>query len=538
MFRFTRYLLFVLVLLSLLLAACGSGPADQAAPAATTSETGIESSGQEAPEPSSGETGGPKTGGTLQVAFQNEWAGLDPHTVSSYSSYQILNNVLEGLTTFDDDLNLQPGLAESWEQSEDGKTWTFHLRQGVKFHNGREMTADDVKWSFERLIDPATGAGNAGRVGPPETKIEVIDPTTVAITHPEPFGIFPQSIGFDKSTGIVAKESLEEDGTISIPIGTGPFKITDVQGTTRLVLERNEDYWQEGLPYLDQIIIEPIPDDTVRETALRSGEVDWILAIAPQSFDSLSNEDGITVSTAPQLSYDYIGINLTREPFSDVRIRQAIALAINRDELCQAGFFGLCETIQGPVGTGSPWYFDYAPYGQDVERAKQLMADAGYADGFEMELLPTTQYGETVRAAQVLQQQLAAIGIDATINAPEWSEWLELEGNFKYDAYICNWNGLIDADQYYYLQHRSDQVFNFTGYSNPEFDKLVDEGRSMSDFDKRYAIYEQANKILVDDAPYVYMYNKQEIRAFGDQVKGFVVRPDQANNFWNVWLDE
>jgi peptide/nickel transport system substrate-binding protein len=538
MFRFTRYLLFVLVLLSLLLAACGSGPADQAAPAATTSETGMESSGQEAPEPSSGETGGPKTGGTLQVAFQNEWAGLDPHTVSSYSSYQILNNVLEGLTTFDDDLNLQPGLAESWEQSEDGKTWTFHLRQGVKFHNGREMTADDVKWSFERLIDPATGAGNAGRVGPPETKIEVIDPITVAITHPEPFGIFPQSIGFDKSTGIVAKESLEEDGTISIPIGTGPFKITDVQGTTRLVLERNEDYWQEGLPYLDQIVIEPIPDDTVRETALRSGEVDWILAIAPQSFDSLSNEDGITVSTAPQLSYDYIGINLTREPFSDVRVRQAIALAINRDELCQAGFFGLCETIQGPVGTGSPWYFDYAPYGQDVERAKQLMADAGYADGFEMELLPTTQYGETVRAAQVLQQQLAAIGIEATINAPEWSEWLELEGNFKYDAYICNWNGLIDADQYYYLQHRSDQVFNFTGYSNPEFDKLVDEGRSMSDFDKRYAIYEQANKILVDDAPYVYMYNKQEIRAFGDQVKGFVVRPDQANNFWNVWLDE
>jgi peptide/nickel transport system substrate-binding protein len=538
MFRFTRYLLFVLVLLSLLLAACGSGPADQAAPAATTSETGMESSGQEATEPSSGETSGPKTGGTLQVAFQNEWAGLDPHTVSSYSSYQILNNVLEGLTTFDDDLNLQPGLAESWEQSEDGKTWTFHLRQGVKFHNGREMTADDVKWSFERLIDPATGAGNAGRVGPAETQIEVVDPYTVAITHPEPFGIFPQSIGFDKSTGIVAKESLEEDGSISIPIGTGPFKITDVQGTTRLVLERNEDYWQEGLPYLDQIVIEPIPDDTVRETALRSGEVDWILAIAPQSFDSLSNEDGITVSTAPQLSYDYIGINLTREPFSDVRVRQAIAFAINRDELCQAGFFGLCEPIQGPVGTGSPWYFDYAPYGQDVERAKQLMADAGYADGFEMELLPTTQYGETVRAAQVLQQQLAAIGIEATINAPEWSEWLELEGNFKYDAYICNWNGLIDADQYYYLQHRSDQVFNFTGYSNPEFDKLVDEGRSMSDFDKRYSIYEQANKILVDDAPYVYMYNKQEIRAYGDQVKGFVVRPDQANNFWNVWLDE
>jgi peptide/nickel transport system substrate-binding protein len=484
------------------------------------------------------EEAGPRQGGTLNVAFQNEWAGLDPHTVSSYSSYQILNNVLDGLTFYDDDLNLIPWLAESWEQSEDGLTWTFHLREGVMFSNGREMTAEDVKWSFERLIDPATGAGNAGRVGPPETQIEVIDDYTVAITHPEPFGIFPQSIGFDKSTGIVAMESLDEDGSISVPIGTGPFQITDVQGTTQLTLERNEHYWQEGLPYLDQIIIEPIPDDTVRETALRGGEVDWVLAIAPQNFESLQEDPNIVVDTAPQLSYDYLGINLTREPFTDVRVRQAIAYAMDREQLCQAGFFGLCETLHEPVGDGSPWNFDYRPYDRDIERAQQLLADAGYPDGFEMELLPTTQYGETVRAAQVLQQQLADIGIEATINAPEWSEWLELEGNFLYDAYICNWNGLIDADQYYYLQHRTDQVFNFTGYSNPEFDELVEEGRSISDFDERYEIYEEANQILVDDAPYVYMYNKQEIRAYSPEVQGFVVRPDQANNFWTVWLDE
>jgi peptide/nickel transport system substrate-binding protein len=400
------------------------------------------------------------------------------------------------------------------------------------------MTAEDVKWSFERLIDPATGAGNAARVGPPETQIEVIDDYTVEITHPEPFGIFPQSLGFDRSTGIIAMESLEDDGTISVAIGTGPFMITEVEGTTRLVLEKHENYWQEGLPYLDSIVIEPIPDDTVRETALRGGEVDWVLAIAPQNFASLDEDPDVVVATAPQLSYDYIGINLTREPFDDVRVRQAIAYAINRDELCEAGYFGLCETVQGPVGPGSPWDFNYEPYGQDLDRARDLLEEAGYADGFEMELLPTTQYGETVRAAQVLQQQLAAIGIEATINAPEWSEWLELEGNFQYDAYICSWNGLIDADQYYYLQHRSGQVFNFTGYENEQFNELVDEGRSISDFDQRYDIYQQADQILVDDAPYVYMYNKQEIRAYGPQVHGFVVRPDQANNFWTVWLSE
>lgn len=480
----------------------------------------------------------PVEGGTLRAAFQNEWAGLDPHVVSSYSSYQILNNVLESPTFYDDDLNLTPWLAESWEQSEDGLTWTLSLREGVMFSNGREMTAEDVVWNFERLTDPETGSGNAGNVGGADATFAAVDTYTVEITTPDPIGILPQLMGLNKSTGIMAPESVEEDGTVRVPIGTGPFQISEIEGTTRILLTKNENYWQEGLPYLDAVEIVPIPDDTVRETALRGGEVDWVLAIAPQSFETLQADEDLTVATAPQLSYDYMGINLTREPFDDVRVRQAIAYAINRDELCAAGFFGLCEPVQGPVGTGSPWYFDYAPYDQDVERARELLAEAGYPDGFELELLPTVQYGETVRAAQVLQQQLAEVGIEASINAPEWSEWLELEGNFMYDIYICNWNGLIDADAYYYLQHTTDKVFNFTGYSNPEFDELMEAGRATSDFDERYEIYQQANQILVDDAPYVYMYNKQEIRAYQDYVNGFTVRPDQANNFWTVWLDQ
>jgi peptide/nickel transport system substrate-binding protein len=400
------------------------------------------------------------------------------------------------------------------------------------------MTAADVKWSFDRLLDPETGAGNAANVGPSGTQINVVDDYTVEIVHPEPVGILPQTLAFNKASGIIAQESLNDQGIIVQAIGTGPFKIAAIEGTTKIQLDKNEDYWQAGLPYLDAIEITPIPDDTVRETALRSGEVDWVLAIAPQNYESLDADPNVVVSTVPQLSYDYMGINLTREPFSDVRVRQAIALTLDREQIAEAGYFGLGVPIQGPTGPGSPWYFEYAPYDRDVEQAKQLLAEAGYPDGFEMELLPTVQYGETVRAAQVIQQQLAEIGITATINAPEWSEWLELEGNFKYDAYICNWNGLIDADQYYYLQHKSDQVFNFTGYNNPEFDDLVSEARTTSDFDERYQIYEQLNKTLVDEAPYIYMYNKLEVRAYGPNVKGFVTRPDQANNFWTVWLDQ
>lgn len=213
---------------------------------------------------------------------------------------------------------------------------------------------------------------------------------------------------------------------------------------------------------------------------------------------------------------------------------------MDREQICEAAYFGLCDPLYGgPIGAGSPWQYDYEPYASspDIAKAQELLAEAGYADGFEMEWLPTSAYQETVNAAQVLQAQMQQIGITSTINAPEWAEWLELEGNFRYDAYICSWNGLKDADQYFYLQHHTGLVFNFTGYSNPDFDALVTEGRGTSGFDERYGIYEQANQMLVDDAPYVFMYNKLEIRAFASNVNGFVVRPDQANNFWNVSLE-
>ncbi|MAU13287.1 MAG: ABC transporter substrate-binding protein [Anaerolineaceae bacterium] len=483
-----------------------------------------------------------ESGGTLRAAFQNDWESLDPQVTSSYSSLQILNNVLETLTTFDDNLELAPGLAESWEQSEDGLTWTFNLREGVMFSNGEELTADDVVFTYMRFLDPEGGfSGSKENIGPEGTVVEAVDDYTVTITTPEAVAIAPILLGLNKATGIIHPDSVEEDGSIITPIGTGPFMISEVEGTSRILLERNPNYWQEGLPYLDAVEIIPIPDDTVRETSLLGGEVDWVLAIAPQSFEALDANEEIIVETAPQLSYDYVGLNLTREPFDDVRVRQAISYAMDREQICQAAYFGLCDTLTGgPVGSGSPWQFDYTPYADapDLDKARELLAEAGYPDGFEMEWLPTSAYGETVRAAQVIQAQMQQIGIQSTINAPEWAEWLELEGNFMYDAYICSWNGLKDADQYYYLQHRTGLVFNFTGFSNPEFDELVDEGRTVSDFESRYDIYQQANEILVDEAPYIFMYNKLEIRAYDTGVNGFVVRPDQANNFWTVWLSE
>lgn len=480
----------------------------------------------------------PVAGGTLRAAWDAEWVSLDPHLSSAYSSFAVLANVVEGLTTFDDDIKLAPSLAESWEQSEDGLTWTFTLRQGVTFSNGRDFTSEDVLFSFQRIIDPTLGSGRVNSCGGADATFAAPDPYTFTITTTSPNGILPITVAGAAGCGIIAPESVGDDGQVVVPIGTGPFTIEDVVGTTSMTLVKNPNYWQEGFPLLDAVEITVIPEASVREAALLGGEVDWIMSPAPQSYDALKSNPNVVIGEAPLLQYSYMGVNLRRDPLSDVRVRQAMAYAIDREQICAAGEFGLCTAIEGPTAPGSPWYFDYAPYGRDVERARQLLAEAGYANGFDVELMPTSTYENTVRQAQVVQQNLAEVGIRATINAPEWAQWLELEGSGNYDVYLCGWIGLTDADLYYYLQHRTGEVFNFTGYSNPEFDQLVEEGRSITDFDQRFAIYERANQILVDDAPYIYFYSPLGLRAYTPEVKGFVTRPDLLNVLWTVWLDQ
>jgi peptide/nickel transport system substrate-binding protein len=400
------------------------------------------------------------------------------------------------------------------------------------------MTAEDVEYSFGRILDPKLGSGRVNSCGGKDAKVDASDATTFTITTSTPNAILPTTIAGAAGCAVIAKESVGADGQSVVPIGTGPFTIKDVQGTTSMKLIKNPTYWQTGAPLLEEVDIKVIPEGSVREAALLGGEVDWIMSPAPQSYQALKSNAEVVISESPLLQYSYMGVNLKRKPLDDKRVRQAIALSLNRQQICEAGNFGLCVPIQGPTEKSSPWFFDYSPYNQDIAKAKQLLAAAGLESGFDLELMPTATYEETVRQAQVVQQQLAAVGIRAKINAPEWAQWLELEGKGNYDTYLCGWIGLTDADSYFFLQHRTGEVFNFTGYSNPEFDKLVDEGRSISDFDKRYEIYKQANKILVDDAPYIYFYSPTGLRAFKPYVKGFVTRADLLNNLWSVWLDK
>lgn len=476
------------------------------------------------------------SGGTLVAAWAQEPVGLDPHITSAMSSYQVLENVIDNLITLDAEQNIVPALAHEWVVADDGLSVTFHLRDGVRFSNGTELTSEHVVASLRRLVDPETGSGNAWRMAGVNA-IEAPDASTVVLTLDSPNPSLLGHLASSKALGVFDPAGVA-DGTVNTrPVGTGPFMITDFQPGTRVLLERNPHYWQDGLPYLDAVDIRIIGDETVRRTALVTGEIDWAFWVPAQAVEELDARDDVIIDSTPAGQYYYIGVNTREGPLADVRVRQAIAHAVNRDNVVAAAEFGLAEVTQDPIPSSSAWSFGYAPYGYDPERARALLAEAGYPDGFEMEIMPTTFIEASIRASQVIQADLAAVGIRASIRTLEWAEWLQEQGEGNYDTYVCSWNGLIDPDDFYYAQHRTGEVFNFTGYSNPSVDQLLDEARMVSDFDERRELYAEINRQIVDDAPYIYLYNELWIHGYRPHVQGFSARADQAVRFVNTWLD-
>ena len=481
-------------------------------------------------------------GGTLIAAWAQDPVGLDPHVTSAYSSFQVLENVLDTLVELDAELNVVPSLATDWSVNEDGTVWTFELREDVVFSNGRPFTAEDVVYTYDRMLDPETASGNAYKIAG-LTDVEAVDDHTVRMTLDAPNSAFLGHLAIDKSVGIIARESVE-DGTINTaPIGTGPFVIADYQPGTMVLLEANDQYWKtdedgEPLPYLDAVELRIITDDSVRRSGLVAGDIHWAISVPPQSIEELEARDDVIVDRTAAPAYWYIGVNTEREPLDDPRVRQAISYAIDRGQITEAATFGTGVPTQDPIPSTSAWAFDYAPYEQDLEAARQLLQEAGVEGGFEMTVMPTTQYEESIRIAQVLQAQLAPLGIQVNIDTREWADWLETQGAGEYDTFVCSWNALIDPDDYYYAQHKTGEVFNFTGYSNPTVDELLVEGRRTSGFEERYPIYEQINQEIVDDAPYIYLYNPGNIQAYVPAVQGYEARGDQAIRFTDVWLDD
>jgi peptide/nickel transport system substrate-binding protein len=504
---------FVAIVLSAVLAACSGGE-------------GVDVDGE------GGSEGGGE-GGILTAAIGGEPDNLDPHNTSAYFSFQVLENVYDTLVEPDENLEMQPSIAESWETSEDQLTWTFKIREGVKFSDGSELTAEDVAYSYNRIIDEQLSSSYRFSA---VKSVKAIDPQTLEIKLSQPQPNLLAAVGGYAGMAIVSEDNVKSKDIKTNPIGSGPFMVEDFRSGDRIELVRNDEYWGDKPP-LDGVTFTFVKDPTVALQNLEGGEVQWTDNLPPQQVSSLMERDDLTVESVPSSDYWYLALNQNRKPFDDVDVRRAIAFAIDREAIVKGAKFGNATVNQTAIPEASSWYHEYAPYETDPEQAQQLLEDAGVSD-LSMELMVTSEYPETVSAAQVIADQLSDVGIDVEIRELDFTTWLDEQGKGNFDAFMLGWLGNIDPDEFYYAQHHSEGQFNFHGYSNPEVDQLLDDAKTETDTDERKQLYDQAAEIIVDDASYIYLYNPDVIQGWTPEVSGYEVRADRAIRFETTSLSE
>lgn len=470
------------------------------------------------------------TGGTLIAATAAEPDQLDPHVTSAYTSFQVLENVFDTLVEPDDSLVMVPALAESWEVSDDGLTYTFDLRDGVTWHDGSAFTASDVVYSFDRW-----GTNNGWRFGS-VTDVSAPDDDTVVFTLSAPAPNFLANLGAFKGMAIVQEANVESGDIQTAPIGTGPFKVEAWNIGDSVELVRNDDYWGE-VPALAGVTYRFIPDPTVALTSLQAGEVHWTDNLPVQQVSSLEGSADIVVESVPSNDYFYFAQNQARDPYGDVRVRQALAWAIDRDAIVQAAWFGNAAANQTAIPSTSGWYFDYAPYSRDLERAAALLEEAE-VEGLEIDLMVVSSETAAVTAAQVIAANLAEIGVTVNIRQLDSTTWIAEQGEGNFDIFMWSWIGNLDPSDFYYNQHHSTGSFNAQGYNNPEVDALLDGAAVETDPDARKALYDQAATLIVDDASYVYLANPDISQGYSPNVEGYTVRGDAAIRFKGASLAE
>jgi peptide/nickel transport system substrate-binding protein len=479
-----------------------------------------------------------RTGGTLRVGLSADPAELDPHKTSLTAAWHVLEHIYEGLVTTNAALEPVPVLAEEWEISEDGLTYTFKLRQGVTFHNGREFVADDVKYSYERILDPETASPNVSELGSIET-IEVVDPSTVIITLNAPDSSFLAKL-MGTSIAIVPKEEVEANGDLmQVAVGTGPFQFVEYVPNSVVTLERYPDYWEEGKPYLDGLEMQIVPDNTSRTTALVTGTVDFIEYAPVQDLPIFESDETIKVAGDQNTNIRYMAINVSREPFTDVRVRQAIAMVIDRGPIIDSAVFG-AGTATNILFPESYWAgFPSEIPEPDIEGAKQLLAEAGYPDGFKTSILSWAQYAFLSNAAIVIQEQLKQIGIEAELELQENAIYLEnyFAGNF--DLSVTGTSAYVDPNDVVLANFGTGESNNGIGYSNPEMDELIAQAMEETDQAERAKIYRRIQEIILEDVVWVNLFIANQYEAMKEYVMGYEHIPTGSNrSFQDVWLDQ
>ncbi|MEQ6203279.1 ABC transporter substrate-binding protein [Sulfitobacter sp. HNIBRBA2951] len=490
-----------------------------------------------------------KSGGNITVTYKDDVATLDPAIGYDWQNWSMIKSLYDGLMDYEPGTTeLRPGLAESYDISDDGMVFTFKLREGVKFHNGRVMTAEDVKYSLDRVTDPKTqspGAGFFGSIAGYDavssgeatglSGVKVVDDQTVEITLSRPDATFLHVMGLNFAS-VVAKEAVEAAGADfgKTAMGTGAFKLADWTIGQKLVFAKNEDYWRDGLPYLDSVTFEVGQEPIVALLRLQNGEVDVPGdGIPPAKFQEVMGdpEQAARVIEGGQLHTGYITLNVKMPPFDNVDVRKAVNMAINKERITQV-INGRAVPATQPLPPSMPGYTEgYAGYAYDPDAAKALLAEAGFADGFETELF-VMNTDPNPRIAQAIQQDLSKIGIKASIQSLAQASVIAAGGEADQAPMI--WSGGMawiadfpDASNFYGPILGCDGAvqggWNWSWYCNADADAMAVEADSMTDpskVDERLKMWSDIYMKIMEDAPWVPVFNEQRYTMKSERMGG------------------
>lgn len=467
---------------------------------------------------------------------------LDPHAVTAVNDFRILMNVYDGLTRYKDGtLEVEPALAESWEISDDGLTYTFKLREGVEFHDGTPLNAEAVKFNFDRMLDEdhpyhETGPFPLAFYFSAVDEVTAVDDLTVAFKLKEPFAPFLSNLAYPTGL-IVSPEAVKKSGKDfgRSPVGTGAFKFEEWQANSRVVITRNEDYWDGAAP-LEAVIYRPITDTNTRIAEMLSGGLDVMVEVPPDSLQQFRDDPNFNVHEQAGPHVWFLILNMKEGPFAKKEIRQAANYAINKKALVENILQGTAEIAAGPTPPAFAWAYneDLQPYPHDPEKARQLLEEAGY-DGEELSFYVTEGGSgmlDPIAMGTAIQADLQAVGMNVKIETYEWNTFLGkvnpgLAG--KADMAEMAWM-TNDPDTLPFLALRSEAWpdkggFNSGYYSNPKVDELLNKARTATDQAERAKLYKEMQTIVQDDAPWVFVANWKQNAVTGAGVENFKLQP-------------
>ncbi len=492
------------------------------------------------------------TGNTLVYGRGADSISLDPSQATDGESHKVSKEVFDTLVEYKKETTeVQPGLAESWETSSDGKTWTFHLRKGVKFQDGTDFNADAVAFNFNRWMDPKDPThkggdfsyysymfgGFKGDAGHVIKAVTAVDPNTVKFELNKPQGPFLNNLAME-SFGIASPTAVKKDPVAfnQHPVGTGPFTFVSWKKNDSIVLEKNKDYWQAGKPKLDKIIFRSIPDNAARFTALQSGDIDIMDGMNPDDAAVVKGNSNLQLFEQQGMNVAYLAFNTTKKPFDNVKVRQAINYAVNKQAIIKNFYAGMAEPAINPIPKVMWGYNDQVKdYEFNLAKAKELLKEAGYPDGLTIDFYamqdPRPYMPNGKKIAEYVQQDLAKIGVKTNIISYEWSTYKERVENGEAQMAFFGWigdNG--DPDNFLYVlldkdNTRTPGAGNIAFYKNNQLHDILIQAQALTDQKQRTELYKQAQTIIKADAPWVPLVHATVPLAAKKDVTGFFPHP-------------